>query len=52
MNPIPLDERQINAVAGRIELDLRLGAAFTRFQSLELQKLWGPDNSKVISYGI
>ena len=52
LSPIPLDERQISAVAGRIELDLRLGAAFTRFQTLALQILWGPDVSKLISYGM
>ena len=51
MNPIPLDERQVDAVAGRIELDLRLGAAFTRFQTLSLQALWGPEASRLISYG-
>ena len=52
LNPIPLDERQVSAVAGRIELDLRLGAAFTRFQTFALQTLWGPDTSKLISYGM
>ena len=53
-----LDDRQVNAVAARIELDLRLGAAFTRFTSLTLQSLGPPlggtgDNGKSqpISYG-
>ncbi|KAL8727049.1 MAG: hypothetical protein Q9181_005843 [Wetmoreana brouardii] len=51
-NPIPLDERQVNAVAARIELDLRLGAVFTRFQTLTLQALGGDlANARVISYG-
>ncbi|KAL9592603.1 MAG: hypothetical protein Q9179_006554 [Wetmoreana sp. 5 TL-2023] len=51
-NPIPLDERQVNAVAARIELDLRLGAVFTRFQTLILQALGGDlANDRVISYG-
>lgn len=53
-NPIPLDERQANAVAARIELDLRLGAAFTRMQTLALQSLIpqnGEERNKVISYG-
>ncbi|KAI4148981.1 MAG: hypothetical protein L6R39_002631 [Caloplaca ligustica] len=50
--PVPLDERQINAVTGRIELDLRLGVIFTRFQTLTLQALGGNlANQRVISYG-
>ncbi|KAF2802960.1 DNA topoisomerase III [Mytilinidion resinicola] len=49
-NPISLDEKQANAVAARIELDLRLGAAFTRLQTLALQSLISQEN-KVISYG-
>lgn len=35
-NPIDLDEKQAQAVAARIELDLRIGAAFTRMQTLNL----------------
>ncbi|KAL9612896.1 MAG: hypothetical protein Q9167_002529 [Letrouitia subvulpina] len=50
-NPVPLDDRQVNAVAARIELDLRLGASFTRFQTLTLQKLGGGLAERVISYG-
>ncbi|KAF2275455.1 DNA topoisomerase III [Westerdykella ornata] len=52
-SPVPLDDRQAQAVAARIELDLRLGAAFTRMQTLALQSLLphqGEPN-KVISYG-
>ncbi|KAL9127261.1 MAG: hypothetical protein Q9217_003820 [Psora testacea] len=57
--PINLDYRQVSAVAARRELDLRLGAAFTRFTSLTLQALGpplaksGPDDdaNKTISYG-
>ena len=48
-----LDDRQVHAVAARIELDLRLGAIFTRFTTLELQRL-GPalsDRGQAISYG-
>ena len=51
LNPIHLDDRQVNAVSARIELDLRLGAAFTRFQSLTLQKLGGDLERRTISYG-
>ena len=51
LNPIELDQRQVDAVAARIELDLRLGAAFTRFQTLSLQNM-GPELAdRVISYG-
>lgn len=51
-NAVPLDERQINAVAARIELDLRLGAVFTRFQTLILQALGGDlADQRIISYG-
>ncbi|MCJ1374265.1 DNA topoisomerase [Loxospora ochrophaea] len=51
LNPINLDDRQVNAVAGRIELDLRLGAAFTRFQTLSLRTMGGDLVDRVISYG-
>ncbi|KAL8949826.1 MAG: hypothetical protein Q9222_004091 [Ikaeria aurantiellina] len=51
-NPVPLDDRQVNAVSARIELDLRLGVVFTRFQTLTLQQLGGDlANDRVISYG-
>lgn len=52
MNPIQLDDRQVNAVAGRIELDLRLGASFTRLQTLSLQTMGGPLKDLMISYGM
>ncbi|MCJ1478312.1 DNA topoisomerase [Lambiella insularis] len=51
LNPIDLDEHQVNAVAARIELDLRLGASFTRFQTLELQGMGESLTERVISYG-
>ena len=51
LNPIDLDDRQVNAVAARIELDLRLGASFTRFQTLTLQAMGGDLAERVISYG-
>lgn len=50
-NPTNLDDRQVNAVAARIEIDLRLGAAFTRFQTLALQNLGEELQDRVISYG-
>lgn len=53
-NPIQLDEAQSNAVAARTELDLRLGAAFTRMQTMSLQGMIpvrGDERGKVISYG-
>ena len=50
-NPINLDERQVNAVAARIELDLRIGLAFTRLTTLTLQVLGGDVRERVVSYG-
>ncbi|CAI7665452.1 unnamed protein product [Penicillium bialowiezense] len=49
--PIDLDEYQANAVAARIELDLRIGAAFTRLQTLQLQTVVAALKEKIISYG-
>lgn len=34
-----LDQRQADAVDARMELDLRIGASFTRFQTLSFQHL-------------
>lgn len=50
-NPVNLDERQANAVAARMEIDLRLGAAFTRFQTLCLQNMGEELQDRIISYG-
>lgn len=50
-HPVELDERQANAVAARSELDLRIGAAFTRLQTLQLQTFGGPLKDKIVSYG-
>ncbi|NXM23962.1 TOP3A topoisomerase, partial [Oxyruncus cristatus] len=46
------DQRTSDAVDVRQELDLRIGAAFTRFQTLRLQKIF-PDilADQLISYG-
>lgn len=50
-NPIDLDQRQVDAVAARIELDLRIGYAFTRFLTTLIQPLGGELGDKMISYG-
>ncbi|KAH8894774.1 prokaryotic type I DNA topoisomerase [Thozetella sp. PMI_491] len=47
----PLDERQVDAVNARIELDLRIGFAFTRFLTLGLRPLGGPLDNLLLSYG-
>ncbi|KAF9094132.1 DNA topoisomerase [Mortierella sp. GBA35] len=50
-NPAQLDQRQVDAVDARMELDLRVGASFTRFQTLSFQD-WFPDlKDGVVSYG-
>ncbi|KIY52889.1 prokaryotic type I DNA topoisomerase [Fistulina hepatica ATCC 64428] len=54
--PIELDQAQVDAVDARIQLDLRIGSAFTRLQTLSLQgrfpQLEREDmKSSVISYG-
>lgn len=46
-----LDDKQVQAVASRIELDLRIGYAFTRFLTLKLRELGDPLRNLVISYG-
>ncbi|KAG9257277.1 DNA topoisomerase [Emericellopsis atlantica] len=46
-----LDAKLVNAVAARIELDLRVGWAFTRFITNSLRPLGGPVESLMISYG-
>jgi DNA topoisomerase-3 len=51
-NPIDLDDRQVDAVSARIELDLRIGYAFTRFQTKLIQPLGGALADAMISYGM
>lgn len=46
-----LDMQQVEAVGARIELDLRIGSAFTRLQTLAFQNRFEELQSKVISYG-
>ncbi|KAK5636693.1 hypothetical protein RRF57_012405 [Xylaria bambusicola] len=50
-NLINLDPKQVNAVASRIELDLRIGYAFTRFLTTNLRSLGGPFQNLLLSYG-
>ncbi|XPS81938.1 DNA topoisomerase [Ascochyta lentis] len=54
-HPTDLDEAQADAVASRIELDLRVGASFTRHLTLSLGPLLQRGNlseaSRFISYG-
>lgn len=46
------DKRLSDAVDVRAELDLRIGAAFTRFQTLRLTKRFpGVLNDRLVSYG-
>lgn len=49
-NPVPLDEAQASAVESRIELDLRIGASFTRSLTFGVKHLV-PGRETVISYG-
>lgn len=51
-NLVNLDQKQVNAVASRIELDLRIGYAFTRFLTLNLRTLGGPLAELMLSYGL
>ena len=52
-HPVALDYRQAAAVNARLELDLRIGAAFTRFQTLTLQRRFRTlaEEQLVVSYG-
>ncbi|KAG6307286.1 hypothetical protein E4U45_005182 [Claviceps purpurea] len=48
---VNLDEKQVDAVSARIELDLRIGYAFTRFMTNSLRPLGGPMEDLTLSYG-
>lgn len=50
-NPVELDRAQADAVEARQVLDLRLGASFSRLQTLNLQGRF-PQLKEVISYGM
>ncbi|KKA28194.1 hypothetical protein TD95_003715 [Thielaviopsis punctulata] len=47
----PLDQRQVDAVDARIELDLRIGYAFSRFLCNTLKPMGPPLDDKILSYG-
>ena len=53
-HPVELDRAQADAVDARILLDLRIGAAFTRMQTLALQGRFAQLNDKrdPVSYGL
>ena len=46
-----LDVRLAAAVDARSELDLRIGAAFTRLQTLGFKRMIQAQQKQVISYG-
>lgn len=50
-NPSTLDMNQVNAVDVRMELDLRLGAIFTRLQTMFIKDRFGLGKGEVVSYG-
>ena len=50
-NPVELDWAAAAAVEARQELDLRIGAAFTRMQATNLQRRFHELNENVVSYG-
>jgi DNA topoisomerase-3 len=47
----PPNQNLSDAVKVRQEIDLRIGAIFTRFQTLLLRELVDPRGKNVISYG-
>ncbi|KAJ2545980.1 DNA topoisomerase 3-alpha, partial [Coemansia sp. RSA 1933] len=50
-NPRDLDMRQVDAVEARTELDLRIGSALTRYQTLRLSSRFAALDKKLLSYG-
>ena len=50
-NPVLLDRRLADAVRARMELDLRIGAAITRWQTLRWQPRYPILAKAIISYG-
>ncbi|KAJ3380863.1 acetyl-CoA synthetase, partial [Lobulomyces angularis] len=50
-NPVDLDWNQAKSVEGRMELDLRIGASFTKMQTKKLQSNFDMLKNKVLSFG-
>ena len=50
-NPVELDWSAAAAVEARSELDLRIGAAFTRMQTMALQNRFHELSKNIVSYG-
>jgi DNA topoisomerase-3 len=52
-HPVELDKRQADAVEARMILDLKVGAAFTRLQTLTLQNRVQQiaESTSIVSYG-
>ena len=54
-NPLALDELQAGAVTARMELDLRIGASFTRNLTMSVQHILasapGAEERQIVSYG-
>lgn len=52
-HPVNLDQAQADAVEARTVLDLKIGAAFTRMQTMVLQQRIAKirDEKSVLSYG-
>ncbi|KAJ3568007.1 hypothetical protein NP233_g5996 [Leucocoprinus birnbaumii] len=50
-HPVELDQAQADAVEARILLDLKVGAAFTRMQTLSLQPQFRVLSENIVSYG-
>ena len=46
-----VNDRLADWVNARQEIDLKLGASFTRFQTINFKNILGVDDGKVISYG-
>jgi len=49
--PADADKRQADAVRARSEIDLRVGSAFTRMQTMALQSRFDELETKIVSYG-
>ena len=50
-NLTPPNKHLADAVMARQEIDLRIGASFTRFQSINFKKLLNIESKQPVSYG-